>query len=117
MSATDFISQMVEETLQKEQTEGDKVLPFHQPDCFEIEAVYNPTKKCYSVSANNQIIEIPKNWGPFKNRIATEFILNTTDDKEHFLVVVSSFFARKIDCLKIRLVDAENNLEHVQKSA
>lgn len=117
MSATDFISKMVEETLRKEQAQGEQVLPFHQPDCFEVEAIYSAEKKCYMIEANNLSIEIPKNWGPFKNRIASEFILSTSDDKEMFLDVVSSFFNRKIDCLKIRLVDAENHLSEFKKSA
>ena len=117
MSATDFISIMVEETLDQENDQGESILPFHQPDCFEVEAVYNPRKKCFMICAHNKFIEIPKNWGPFKNRVAKEFILSRSDDKEDFLTVASLFFNRQIECLKVQLIDTEIGINEYSKSA
>jgi len=117
MSTTDFISQMVEETLDRETDHGESILPFHQPDCFEVEAIYNPRKQCFMICAHNKFIEIPKNWGPFKNRIAKEFILSPNDDKEDFLAVASLFFNRQIECLKVQLIDTEMGIDNYTDKA
>lgn len=117
MSNTDFIAKMVEETLGQENDHSDDVLPFYKPDCFEIEAIYNPEKQCFLICAQGKSIEIPKNWGPFKNRIAKEFILSRGDDKEHFLDMVSLFYNHQIECLKVQLVNTEVGLKDYSKSA
>lgn len=117
MGANDFISLMVQETLDSEQSVGEKVLPYQSPDCFEVEAIYNEAKKCYLICADNKFIEIPKNWGPFKNRISQEFILLKEDDHDLFLDIISTFFQKNIECMKIQLINSEVQVMRDIKSA
>lgn len=117
MDGKDFISKMVEETLGESLETEDNVLKFEQPECFELQAKYIANKQCFQIMAHGKTIEIPKNWGPFKNRIANEFILSPLDDKEHLIPVISAFLGKQLDCLKIQLLDSEHNLDDYQGKA
>ena len=111
MANKDFISQMVEDTIEQDVCSGGDLLPFEMPtNTFTVEAVYNHRKQCFMIMANDKFLEIPKNWGPFKNRIATEFMISKRDDNYLFLEVISVFFGQKIDLLKIDLVNSEHSV-------
>ena len=117
MDNNDFISKMVEETLGQELDQDEAVLKFEQPECFELQATYLPSKKCFQIMANGRTIEIPKNWGPFKNRIANEFVLSHHDDKDELIPVISAFLGKPLDCLKVKLLKSEHNLEEYSSAA
>jgi hypothetical protein len=111
MANKDLISQMVDDTIEQENCSGGNLLPFEIPtNTFTVEAVYNDIKKCFMITANDKSLEIPKNWGPFKNRIATEIVISKNDDNYLFLNVFSVFLGQRIDLLKVDLVYSQKSI-------
>lgn len=104
MSKSDFISQMVEETIASQASHEDNVLSFKKPinsDTFEL--AYSDTRKCLILEHKGEFLEIPKNWGPFKNRFSREFSVSTSDDKYHFLSMLSIFVGSEISHAEFKI--------------
>ena len=104
MNDKDFISKMVHETLEGATSQNVEDVNFLQSSFFEIKAKYDYHKKCYIIwNTTNEALEIPENWGPFKNRISTEFTITKAEDKFLFLDILSLHFEQNITNLKISL--------------
>jgi len=98
----DFISKMVQETLDGEQVDHVVDVNFLRSAHVEIMANYDAKLRCYVIrNEHNKVLQIPENWGPFKNRIATEFIVSRQDDNYLFLDILSEFCEQNIDNLKV----------------
>lgn len=98
MGKTDFISQMVEETMGAYDS-SDKPTE----ELLSIDLEYSSYRKCYIYKGYGQNLEIPRNWGPFANRISKEFILNTADDPYKFLEILSVFLVQEVESVKINI--------------
>lgn len=111
MANKDLISQMVDDTIEQENCSVGNLLPFEIPtNTFTVEAFYDEKKQCFLITANGKSLEIPKNWGPFKNRIATEIVISKNDDNYLFLDVLSVFLGKRIDLLRIDLMYSEKSI-------
>lgn len=110
MGDQDFIGQMVQETISIEQDDKSNLLSFTHENSFEIRAFYDKTRFCYVIHNKKEIMEIPENWGPFKNRISKEFFLSKFDDKDNFIEIVSIFLDRKLDSIKFILDNVEDKI-------
>ncbi|MBD66866.1 MAG: hypothetical protein CME62_16810 [Halobacteriovoraceae bacterium] len=109
---------MVEATFQEDAQSNRSEYIYNQNKEFtEILASYNQTKKCYLLSYQNKTLEVPKNWGPFKNRISTEFELTSDNDHHHFLAVLSDYYQTEFKHLKFTLINSEINLFQKLSSA
>lgn len=98
MKDMDYISQMVQETLQSNKFQG--VEASEEP--VEIRVKRNVAKNCLVISnEKGQDLEIPENWGPFKNRIVHNFIVDSSDDPYDFLSVLSSFLGQELGSIRI----------------
>tara|TARA_Y100000590_G_C15421100_1_gene901437 strand:- start:395 stop:742 length:348 start_codon:yes stop_codon:yes gene_type:complete len=102
MKENDFIGQMVQETLSN--SNYDSYEFSHDADSLcEIRVKVDQARGCYLIWSEKEHLEIPKNWGPFKNRISGEFILSKKEDNEHFLDMLSVFFQQDISTAKFVL--------------
>lgn len=109
MKENDFIGQMVQETIHSGEDKSN-ILSFSQENSFELNALYDDVRKCYILSNKQEDIEIPENWGPFKNRISTEFIVSRFDDKDFFLDIISVFYGKELNSVKILLENTSSKL-------
>jgi len=107
MNNKDFIGQMVHETISSEQDDKSNLLSFTHENSFEIRALYNSKRRCYIIRNKRESVEIPENWGPFKNRISSEFYLSKFDDKDNFVEVISLFFKRELTSIKVSLENTQ----------
>ena len=107
MKSDDFIGQMVHETISTENEVHQDVLSFRSIDYFKLNVFYDKKRMCFVIRSEKKIIEVPKNWGPFKNRIASEFYISEFDDTEGFIPIISEFFNQEIRTLKIVLENPE----------
>lgn len=111
MSKSDFISQMVEETIAPLENHETNVLSFENPalsHVFDLE--YSEFKKCLILKNEGRVLEIPKNWGPFKNRISKEISISAGDDKYLLLSMLSIFFDTEISHAEFKIqIDQELN--------
>ena len=105
MKTEDLIGQMVQETISNLNREGTSVLLLSDKDCFKLEAVYDEKRMCFVLSHGDKSIEIPKNWGPFKNRITKQFVLSEFDDGELFIPIIAAFYQEKINSIKISIIN------------
>lgn len=98
MADHDFIIKMVEETMEASKySHNTELLPFSAPNtAHSVKAHYDPRKLCYVIYGKDKNLEIPKNWGPFANRISKEFLINSTDDPHYFIPVLEEFLGQKI---------------------
>lgn len=104
MKDNDFISQMVNDTIAATDEAHADVLPFATPsNHFVVYANYDESKHCYVIKSKGKSLEIPKNWGPFHNRISQEFMILKGDDQHHFIDILSKFMGVKLEHLKIKL--------------
>lgn len=105
MGKSDFISQMVEDTIaDSESSNSSTVLPFESPKnspSFIVD--YDDARKCYILQSEEGCIEVPKNWGPFNNRISNEFSLSVGEDKYLFLEILSVFSKKTITHAKFTI--------------
>lgn len=111
MSSYDLIEQMVQETISNTSTQASgecHLSLLNSKKTCKLYASYNSTKLCYIISLDGNKIEIPKNWGPFKNRISTEFTISSREDEDKFFEVVSAFFNIKESALKVVISGAVN---------
>lgn len=104
MNDNDLISKLVHETLEFAENQQVDDVNFLQSNFFNIKAKYDYSKRCYIIQNHSlSLIEIPENWGAFKNRIATEFTITKNEDKFLFLDILSIHFDRKIENLRVSL--------------
>ena len=107
MSNKDFIGQMVQETISNEQDDKSNLLSFTHENSFEVKAFYDSKRYCYIIHNKREVVEIPENWGPFKNRVSSEFYLSKFDDKDNFVEVISLFFKRELVSIKVSLENTQ----------
>ncbi len=112
MKEADFIGQMVQETIQTNDNDKSNLLSFSQENSFELCAFYDKKRFCYILHNHKEILEVPKDWGPFKNRISSEFIVSRFDDKDHFLDIISIFYKKDLNSIKIVVENFPNMLSH-----
>lgn len=105
MSKPDFISQMVEDTITDTNFKASNVLSFEPPvNTYNLNVELHEEKKCYIVHNESKSIEIPINWGPFKNRISREFTIDQGEDRHMILSVLSIFFEKTITHAKFSII-------------
>lgn len=110
MKDRDIIAQMVQETIDNQNTSN--VLKFKSPEDTETFNVnFNEIKKCYTLTTDSKKLEIPMNWGPFKNRIATEFTLSIDEDDDKFISALSAFLDKPLYSIKIKFQNMPNAFE------
>lgn len=108
MKNRDLIGQMVQETISEDFEEQNNVLRYQHEDFFEIHAFLDSERLCYVIHNNGSVIEVPQIWGPFKNRISSEFYLTKFDDRSDFISIMSEFYQKDIETIKI-ILDKENS--------
>lgn len=104
MKNSDFIEQMVQETLDIENESSSIQMRFKLDEVFEIDAVLDDERSCYILKGESGRIEIPMNWGPFHNRIGKEIIIHANEDQVEFLKVLSSFLKIPLEAIRINLI-------------
>ncbi len=114
MDDKNLIDLMVQETIQGEAPSN--VIPFQNENTFQISAIYQPERKCYQISKKNEVLEIPKNWGPFRNRISQSFTLTPFEDSDDFLSVLEMFYGRDINSAQITLINSSTEVFFGQAS-
>ena len=114
MSKSDFISQMVEDTIADTEPRENNILSFEAPkNICHLDLELNEKKKCYVLRDSDRCLEIPINWGPFKNRISREFTLGLGEDKHLILSMLSVFFDKPITNARFSI----NRSEELNKAA
>jgi hypothetical protein len=110
MKESDFISQMLLDTISDDSpvVGNDFMLVDGLSNAFEIDAVLDEQRSCYVFEVSGSALEVPINWGPFKNRLALEFTLSESEDKENFLDIVSSLCNHKVKCIKVKFTHHSN---------
>ena len=110
MKETDFISQMLLDTIDDDSSMGTNDFMFVDgpSDALEIDASCDELRSCYVFNVNGQVLEVPVNWGPFKNRLALEFTLSESEDKEHFLDIISALCNNKVTSVRVRFTHQSN---------
>jgi hypothetical protein len=111
----DLISRMVDETFrnveEEEQTSFDNVLSFQKTSeseqlQFEYNSflgAYDIERSCYVFQINDQLIELPKNWGPFKlvnpNQVenGNVFSLSRFEDSDFLIDVLADISGLKLE--------------------
>jgi hypothetical protein len=104
MKETDFISQMLLDTIDDSSSvlTNDFMLVDGPEDVLLVDAVRDSQRSCYIFEINGQVLEVPVNWGPFKNRLALEFTLGESEDKYKFLEIISTLCNNKVTNIKIK---------------
>lgn len=100
MKEMDYISQMVLETLQPtHHEETDRYQQIAVVHGFE-----DRDRKCIVLlNKMGYELEVPINWGPFKDFIGKELIIEKDQDPHSFLSVISSFFNEDFQAVRIDL--------------
>ena len=124
----DLISRMVEETFKnvedEAQTSFDNVLSFQSKSeteqlQFEFNSflgAYDIERSCYVFQINDQLIELPKNWGPFKlvnpNQVESGnvFSLSRLEDSEFLIDVLSEISGLNLEEIICKFDDAHFKL-------
>jgi hypothetical protein len=112
MSDKDLIDIMVRETL----SEKKSLDPFKLVQPFGISAIYDKTRLCFVIEGSEYSLEIPENWGPFKNRLSASFEITPESDKELFLPIISSFLGKELSHIMIELKGVENKFESLKSA-
>jgi hypothetical protein len=107
MSNKDFIGQMVQETISIENDDKSNLLSFTNENSFEVKATYDSKRFCYVIHNKREAVEVPENWGPFKNRVSSVFHLSKFDDKDNFVEIISVFFKRDLHSIKVVLQNTQ----------
>jgi hypothetical protein len=110
MKTNDFIGQMVHETISTENSTQQDMLSFENNNFFKLEVSYDKKRMCFVLENDKGTLEVPQNWGPFKNRIASQFYISEFDDPEGFISIISNFFDQEISSIKIILKNPENDM-------
>lgn len=82
---------MVQETFNDLEGRAD-VLGFDKSNTLSVDAFYDKRRQCYVIHNETEVIDIPKGWGPFKNRIGSHFSITTGEDQFLFLEVLATFY-------------------------
>ncbi len=93
MRKNDFISQMVDETLGN----------------ITVEFEYCTKTKCYRLTSEAQVLEIPMNWSLFKGETTKEIFLTHETDNGLFLPILKEFLGVNVAEATLLLVDPQNN--------
>lgn len=103
MKDTDFIGQMVHETIESENPNKSSLLSFKPEVDGEVWVGLDEVRKCYIIQHKQKSLEVPFNWGPFKNRISKEIILDIHEDTHHFIEVFNVYFQTNYQSMKLNL--------------
>ncbi len=96
-----LIDLMVDETFSSERAYKQlELLPFER---IEIEAIFDKRRNCFVLNLAGLSIEIPKNWGPFKNRISQNFSLDRSEDYFFLIPVIENILNKTIDAIDFKL--------------
>ena len=101
MNEKSLIDLMVDETFSSEIAHNQ--LELLTLERVEIEAIYDANRKCFVLNLAGQSIEVPKNWGPFKNRISQSFSFDRSEDHFFFIPIIEDILHRTIDCIDFKL--------------
>lgn len=113
MKEMDYISKMVQETLQGASDRRGMGMQ-HPPSILQ--AYKNLQKRCIViVNRAGDELEVPINWGPFKNNYQNEFLIESESDEFDFLPIISTFFQE--DFFAIRIVVEDKFKDHSDRSA
>lgn len=115
MNDKSLIDLMVEETFSHESYPTQ--IEMFAPCSIDLEAKYQADKKCFSINLKELGLEIPMNWGLFKNRISNHFSLNKHDDLDFFIPIVESVLGTNIDQIQFTLVYPEEDYLSGHKAA
>lgn len=100
MKEKDFISLMVQETLSLQES-SDRA--------FTLYAHEDIQRMCLSIENDvGELLEIPKNWGPFQNLMGSQAYITTENDDYEFLGVLSQFFGYDFQSVRIVLEQAQD---------
>lgn len=103
-----LIDLMVQETIQ-----GDipsNVISLSSEDTFQLTANYIQNRKCYQIQRKDKKLEVPENWGPFKNRLSQSFTLTAFEDSDDFIGVLELFFDRELKSVNINIQGREDRV-------
>ncbi|MAX65349.1 MAG: hypothetical protein QF441_14615 [Bacteriovoracaceae bacterium] len=113
MAKKDFIQQMVKDTISfSQEYYSDNVLPLSFKGAFEISAFYDRKRKCYILHNESEVLEIPRNWGPFRNRVSIRFQLSKYDDKDNFVEILSLFFNKDLEHVQVNILNGTDIFDH-----
>lgn len=101
MNNKDFIGQMVQDTIEKNEEKSNL---YHFSD-NEVDRIihfdFDHHRKCHLLKHKKEVLEVPSNWGPFKNRISSNITLFADDDKYLFLDMLNTFLGSELRSVKI----------------
>ena len=101
MKESDLIGQMVQETIQNADDTEHNVLDFtHDVDRI-IYLQFDSVRLCHIIKNKKKTLEIPQNWGPFRNRISSEIHIDEFEDRHEFLAVLRQFFDANFKSVKM----------------
>ena len=107
MKEKDFISLMVQETLSLQESSDRAFTLYAQEDI---------QRMCLSIENDvGELLEVPKNWGPFRDLMGSQIFITAENDSYEFLGVISQFFG--YDFQSVRIVLEHNQEESFNKAA
>lgn len=108
MKDNDFISQMLMETLEDTsfQKSDEFTLIKSFDDAVELQVTKDEERECFCFTLKETPIEVPVNWGPFKNRISRDFTLSRSEDTDYFLDILSDILMYRVQNIRIMITDS-----------
>mgnify|MGYP001371219013 CR=1 FL=1 len=95
MNENDFITLMVQETLNQHNDDN----TVHSLEAFE-----DRDKACIViVNQSGEVLEVPKNWGPFKAMMGNHVYINQENDNYELLSILESFLGQRYESIRIVL--------------
>ena len=101
MKESDYIGLMVQETIQISEESEYHELDFAESVDRTIHLQYDQIRCCHIMASKKGDLEIPQNWGPFKNRISHEIYLDISDDKYDFLSILNQHLGERFTSVKL----------------
>lgn len=116
MKENDFIGQMVQDTIHS----SDNNTNLYNFDDSEVDRIihfdFDFKRQCHCLTHKKQTLEIPRNWGPFKNRISPSIVISSSDDKYLFLDILNSFLGCELTSVRI-VMSSDSNIFDLSKAA
>ena len=103
-----LIDLMVQETIQGDVPSN--VIPLSNENTFQLTARYIAKRRCFLIKKNDKNLEVPENWGPFKNRLSQSFTLTSFEDSDDFLSVLELFYDRELTSVQITIEGKESKV-------
>jgi hypothetical protein len=94
-----LIEQMVQETFENT-AEDSNVISLTSRKNNKLSATYDEDRKCLILRKDNKKLEVPHNWGPFRENFELSVQICSKDDSLLFFQLISEYFnisSEKID--------------------